>query len=170
MIEILKLILPLLIILILVVYMVNMYFKNENQKRREQIILKNQNIIIPLRLQAYERFILFLERISPENLIIRINKPGYNCKQLQTELLSSIRAEYEHNLSQQIYVSHKTWELIKNARSNIIHLINSSSEKIKPDFPSINLSKAILESTMGYDKLPTADAIRNIKEELNSII
>ena len=147
-----------------------MYFNNENQKRREQIILKNQNIIIPLRLQAYERFILFLERISPENLIIRINKPGYNCKQLQTELLSSIRAEYEHNLSQQIYVSHKTWELIKNARSNIIHLINSNSEKVQSDSPSINLSKAILESTMGYDKLPNADAISNIREELNSII
>ncbi len=100
-------------------------------------------MITPLRLQAYERAILFLERISPENLIMRVNKSGFTCQQLQSELMQTIRSEFEHNLSQQIYISHGAWEMLKIARGRTIQLINSLAEKIPKDSPSINLSKAI---------------------------
>ena len=168
--EILKYTIPSIIVFAIVYIMVKRYFENEKQQRREKIILKNLDIITPLRLQAYERFTLFLERISPESLILRINKPGYTCKQLHNELLSVIRAEFEHNLAQQIYISNKAWELIKIARSNTVHLININAGKVQPDSPSLNLSKAILESTMDIKKIPTAEALFFLKEEVNKVI
>jgi hypothetical protein len=126
-------------------------------------------MITPLRLQAYERTILFLERISPENLIMRVNKAGFTCQQLQAEMLHAIRSEYEHNLTQQIYISHGAWEMLKIARGRTIQLINSLSEKVTKDSPSINLSKAILETMVDEEKIPAADAIAFIKKEIGQL-
>ena len=95
------------------------------------------------------------------------NKPGYTCKQLQTELLNTIRIEWEHNLSQQVYITQKSWEVVKNAKSNIIQLINITANKVKEDSPSLNLSKAILSSVMDQEKIYTTEAIKYIKEEMN---
>ena len=165
--EILKYTLPSLIVFLTVYYFLKKYFENEAKKRMHQTLIKNHELITPLRLQAYERIILYLERISPESLILRVNKPGYNCQQLQTELLNTIRIEWEHNLSQQLYVTQKAWEVVKNAKANIIQLINVSAEEVKKDTPSLNLSKAILSSVMDQNKIHTADAIKYLKEEMN---
>ncbi len=167
--EILKYTLPSLIVFLTVYYFLKKYFENEAKKRMHQTLLKNHDVITPLRLQAYERIILYLERISPESLILRVNKPGYTCQQLQTELLNTIRIEWEHNLSQQLYVTQKSWEVVKNAKANIIQLINVSADKVKADSPSLNLSKAILSSVMDQKKIHTADAIKYIKGEMNQM-
>jgi hypothetical protein len=167
--EILKIILPSLIIFLVVFFLINKYFKEENQKRHQQSLMKNQEIITPLKLQAYERIILFLERISPENLLIRIDKPGATCKQLHAELISTIRAEFEHNLTQQLYISISSWEAVKNAKTHLIHLTNTAFEKIKPEMPSIHLSREILEMTMNQPKSYVTEAINQIKNEMNSL-
>lgn len=167
--EILKYVLPALIVFLTTYYMVKKYFDGEEMKRRQQMMLNNQQMITPLRLQAYERAILFLERISPENLIMRVNRPGFTCQQLQSELMQTIRSEFEHNLSQQVYISHGAWEMLKIARGRTIQLINTMTEKVQKDSPSINLSKAILESMVDEEKTPTADAIAFIKKEIGQL-
>jgi len=167
--EILKYLLPSLVVLTTTIYLVKKYFDAEERKRKHQLFLNNQNMITPLRLQAYERAILFLERISPEHLIMRVNRPGLTCQQLQSELMQTIRSEFEHNLSQQIYISHGAWEMLKIARGRIIQLINSMAEKVQKDSPAINLSKAILESIVDQEKVPTADAIAFIKKEIGQL-
>jgi hypothetical protein len=113
--------------------------------------------------------ILFLERISPESLIMRVNKPGYTCQQLQSELTNTIRSEFEHNLSQQLYVSAGAWEMLKIARGRTIQLINMTAEKVQKDSPSINLSKAILESIVDQERAPATDAINFIKKEFTQL-
>jgi hypothetical protein len=163
--EILKYLLPSLVVMITTIYLVAKYFSEEERRRKQQLYLNNQNITLPLRLQAYERVILFLERISPENLIMRVNKPGYSTQQLQAELLNAIRAEYEHNLSQQLYVSQGAWEMLKNARGRTIQFINQIADKVAKDTPSINLSRAILESIVDQEKIPASDAIEFVKKE-----
>jgi hypothetical protein len=150
-------------------YLVSRYFKSEDAKRMQQLALNNQNLITPLRLQAYERIILYLERINPESLVMRLSKPGLTSQQLQNELLNTIRAEYEHNLAQQIYISNQAWEMLKNARNATIQLINATAEILKKDEPSINLSKAILERVMKEEKNPASDAIVFIKNEINRL-
>jgi hypothetical protein len=167
--EILKYLLPALVVFATTFYMVRKYFEGEEKKRRHQLFLNNQTMITPLRLQAYERTILFLERISPENLIMRVNKSGFSCQQLQAELLQSIRSEFEHNLSQQIYISHGAWEMLKIARGRTIQLINTMAEKVGKDSPAITLSKAILESMVDEEKIPAADAIAFIKKEISQL-
>jgi len=168
--EILKILLPSLVIFLVVYFLISKFFKEENQKRHQQIVMKNQEIITPLRLQAYERIILFLERISPENLLVRVDKAGYTCKQLHTDLINAIRAEFEHNLTQQLYISINSWEVVKNAKAHLIHLINNALEKVKPEMPSINLCREILEMAMKQPKLYTTEAIIQIKEEMSSLL
>jgi hypothetical protein len=167
--EILKYLLPALVVFATTIYMVKKYFDGEERKRQHQIFLNNQNMITPLRLQAYERAILFLERISPENLIMRVNKPGFTSQQLQSELMHTIRSEFEHNLTQQIYISPGAWEMLKIARGRTIQIINSVAEKLPKDSPAINLSKAVLESMVDEEKTPTADAIGFIKKEFSQL-
>ena len=165
--EILKYILPSLIVFLTTWYLASGYFRREDKKRSLKLSLNNQNLITPLRLQAYERIILYLERINPENLLMRMSKQGQTCQQLQNELLSTIRAEFEHNLSQQIYISNKAWEMLKNAKNSTLQLINEAAEKTDKNLPSFNLSKAILENIMAKEKNPASEAILFIKNEIN---
>ena len=83
--------------------------------------------------------------------------------------MNSIRSEFEHNLSQQIYVSAGAWEMLKIARGRTIQLINMVAEKVPNDSPSINLSKGILESIVDQEKAPVADAIAFIKKEIGQL-
>ncbi len=165
--EILKYILPSLIVFLTTWYLASRYFRSKDKKRSLKLSLNNQNLITPLRLQAYERIILYLERINPENLLMRMSKQGQTCQQLQNELLFTIRAEFEHNLSQQIYISNKAWEMLKNAKNSTLQLINETAEKTDKNLPSFNLSKAILENIMAKEKNPASEAILFIKNEIN---
>ena len=167
--EILKYTLPSLVVFFTAYFLVRSMVNKEIQSRKMEIALQNQQTITPLRLQAYERVTLFLERIAPDSLLMRINKPGMTAKQLQTQLLSSIRAEFEHNLSQQIYMTADAWGVVKNAKNNTIKIINSIAEKVKPGAPSLELSKLILEKVMEMESSPSAAALEYLKREVAQI-
>ncbi len=94
--------------------------------------MQNSRTVTPIKLQAYERIVLFLERISLESLLLRVSSPDMSASQLHTALLNAIRNEFEHNLSQQIYMSPQAWEVVSNASSNMIKIINSEAEKMPP--------------------------------------
>lgn len=151
------------------ILIIRMFLIKAEKERKAEILLKNHEIIIPLRIQAYERIILFLERISPDSLLTRHNQTGLTCRQFHTILLTSIRNEYEHNLSQQVFISSKAWEMVKNARTQMTKIINTAAEKINPNAPSIEFSKKILEIAGEYDKLPTQVAIEFIKKEIQML-
>jgi hypothetical protein len=165
--EILKYILPSLIVFFTAFFILKQFTDTEKKRAELNLLMKNKDIVTPLRLQAYERMVLLLERISPESLIVRVNKPGMTSQELQNEMLRSIRAEFEHNLSQQIYVSVKAWEVIKKSRAELIQLINSSATKIGSKEPSLKLSQIILETVIESKKSPTGNAIDLIKKEVS---
>ncbi len=167
--EILKYTLPAIIVLIASLLVLKQMIKNDQSRRNYEILSKNQQVTIPIRLQAYERLTLLLERISPESLIMRLTKPDMNAKQLQTEILSAIRSEFDHNVSQQIYISPQAWELIKNARSTIVQIVNSCGNRIKPDSSAFILSKMILEELMKQEKSPVSLALEYLKAEARKL-
>jgi hypothetical protein len=167
--EVLKYVIPSLVVFLTVFYILHSYFEDQEKKRQLKTALKNRKLITPLRLQAYERVILFLERISPESLIIRISETNMNSKQLQTEMLSSIRAEFDHNLSQQLYLSNEAWEMIKNARANTIKIINMAADKVAGDAPYMQLSTKILEAIIEAEKSPSSVAIEFLKKEVQKL-
>ncbi|MBE9468430.1 MAG: hypothetical protein IMY72_08970 [Bacteroidetes bacterium] len=168
-IEILKYILPSLIVFLTAYLLINKFINNDQHKRKLEIILNNQKIITPIKLQAYERLILFLERISTESLIIRTQQTGMTSKQLHISLLSTIRAEFEHNISQQLYVTPQAWELVKASKENTIKLINYSAANTNPKLPSLVLSRTIIEKVMEKTKAPSTEAIDFLKKEMSSL-
>jgi len=97
-----------------------------------------------------------------------VNKQGFTVHQLHLELIKTIKGEYEHNLSQQIYMSYGAWELVKNAKEEIIKLINISATKVPHDAPGNDLAMMILNVTANLGKkLPNDIAIEFIKKEVN---
>jgi len=163
--DILKYILPSSIVF-LAVYLV--LKKHLETQLKSQIVAGKQGLqgtVLPIRLQAYERMVLLLERISPQNLVMRVNNNTASAAQLHQELLTSIRAEYEHNLTQQVYVSKGAWEAVKRAKEETIKLINIAATKVNDTSKGVELSKTILELSMQMDKIPTQVAIDFIKEE-----
>ncbi len=164
--EILKYTLPALIVFLTAFVLIRGFIKSEEQRRNREILESTQKTILPIRLQAYERLALLLERISPESLIMRVNQPGMTAKQLHTELLSSIRAEFEHNLSQQVYISNEAWELIRTARGNVINMANTAADQLKDDATAITLSQKIFEQVVQLKSPPVQQALDFLKEEI----
>jgi hypothetical protein len=152
-----------------VFYIIHSYFEDQEKKREMKASLKNRKLITPIRLQAYERVILFLERISPESMIMRISQTGMTSKELQAGMLASVRAEFEHNLSQQLYLSNEAWEMVKNARSNTVKIINLSADKVAGDSPYTKLSTALLEMVMEAETTPSGVAIDFLKKEVRKL-
>jgi hypothetical protein len=167
--EILKYTLPSLIVFLTAWFLIRTFLKNEDQKRRYEISMSQKDSILPLRLQAYERLILFLERISPDSLVMRVKSSSLTAADMQNELINAVRTEFEHNLSQQAYISDKAWEMIKNARNEVIRLINQSAKEVKPSDNGLNLSKKILENTMELDNPPIQAANRFLKSEVKEL-
>jgi hypothetical protein len=168
--DILKISIPALIVFFTAWVLLRNMIKNDQDKRRQELILQNSRTVTPIKLQAYERIILFLERISLESLLVRVSTSDMTASQLHTALLNAIRGEFEHNLSQQIYMSQQAWEVVRNARSNMIKIINSEVEKMPANSPGMALSKQLLERIMELDQEPTRAAIEYIKNEVARMI
>ncbi len=164
--ELLKYTLPSIVVFLTAYFIIKSFIENETLKRKIDLISSNSKLLTPIRLQAYERVILFLERISPESLIMRIQQPGMSAKQLLVSMLITVRSEFEHNLSQQIYLSSESWEAVKNAKENVIKLLNVAGSRVNENAKSIDLGKIIIEMYISVDNPPIAKAINNIKEEI----
>jgi hypothetical protein len=168
--DILKITLPALIVFFTAWILLRNMIRNDQDKRRQEQVLQNARTVTPIKLQAYERIVLFLERISMESLLVRVSTPDMSSAQLHTALLTTIRSEFEHNLSQQIYMSPQSWEVVKNARSNTIKTINNEAEKIPPTATGIDLSRQLLTRIMELEKEPTRVAIDFLKDEVARMI
>ena len=164
--DILKITIPALIVFLTAWLVLRNMIKNDQDKRRQELILQNSRTVTPIKLQAYERVVLYLERISLESLLVRVSTSDMSALQLHSALLSAIRSEFEHNLSQQIYMSQQAWEVVRNARSNMIKIINNEVEKMPKNSTGIALSKQLLERIMELEKEPTRAAIDYIKNEI----
>lgn len=169
MIEILKISIPAIIVLIAAYYVLDKMLQNEDKRRRFELLRESSKTITPVKLAAYERFALFLERMSPESLLIRVQKPGMNVADLHVALLYTIREEFEHNVAQQIYISSDLWLLIKNAKESLVQFINVYSAKVSDDLPAIELSKVLLETYNSMEDSPIEIALSMLKKEFKSL-
>ena len=143
--------------------------KEEKQKLEARNKLKDKDLIIPMRMQAYERMMLLMERLNPQSMIFRVQKPGMSCLLLQTTLLQSIRMEYEHNLAQQLYISPEAWAMVKTAKEDLVKLINTAAAKVQPEAPATDLSKEIFTLQSEKTKLPIDAAINVMKKEIQKL-
>ncbi len=130
--EILKLTLPSLVVFFTVYFMLKMLL--EERQRMDAALLRQeaQKITLPLRLQAYERLTLLCERAAIPNTLLRVRMPGMTVAQLSHALLLSINQEFDHNTSQQLYVSETLWRIISEARKQTLTLITQAAEDLEP--------------------------------------
>ena len=168
-IEILKYTLPSLIVFLTVWIMMRTWFRNEDRRRKQEFNLHISDEILPVRLQAYERIILLLERISPESLILRVGRKDLSARGLQQELLSAITSEFDHNIAQQTYISTEAWEKVKTAKNQVINLVNDTSREVKPDANGTTLGKLILERLAELKDPPTQVAVNFLKQEVKTL-
>ncbi len=168
--EILKYVLPSLVVFAATYYLIKQFLENDNRKRMLELKMNNQannqRFITPIRLQAYERIILFMERISPNSLIIRVSTPNMNVMQMQTAMIKAIREEYEHNLSQQLYISRQSWDLVKTAKEELVKLINNAAASVDGNANCTELAKVIFEISAKVEKLPVEIALDFVKTEI----
>lgn len=108
-------------------YLFDSYFKDQQNTRRWLLQRENQKQSLPLRLQAYERLALFLERISPAKLLIRVAPISENKVDYQNFLIQNIEQEYEHNMTQQIYITDECWTMVLTAKNTIIQNIRKTT-------------------------------------------
>ena len=121
--------------------------------------------LLNLKLLAYERIILFIERMKPDSLIPRPLSPTLTRKEYQRSLINEKRPEFEFNLSQQLYLSENAWTVTVNYKDNIITLINSASADCTPTDTAADLARKILEQYITSD-LKTNRTLQIIKSDL----
>jgi len=116
----------------------------KNKVKTDGVVKKE---ILMLRLQAFERMILLLERISPGNMVMRLKQEGISSAEFYQVLVTTLRSEFDHNIAQQLYISHDAWQRVVAAREEILAIINSSYEQVDGNARSTELLKKILENS-----------------------
>jgi hypothetical protein len=164
-----KILIPASIVLYAVYLIVRSFIQGEIELKKLDVRGRSIETILPARLQAYERMILFLERISPQNLLIRLNNPGFSARDFQKILLDEVRNEYNHNVSQQVYMSEEVWSQIKNAKEDLIIMINESATGMPPEATSIDLAKKVFQMTMDKKVDLINHALSELKKEIQQI-
>ncbi|MCL9808711.1 DUF7935 family protein [Flavobacterium luminosum] len=149
-------------------YFFNSYFKNEQGRRKFLLMKENQKSALPLKLQAYERMALFLERINPTKLLLRVAPMSEDKNLYESFLIDHIEQEFEHNLTQQIYISDECWNVILTAKNTIIQNIRKTnmSEKITN---ADKLRETILSDLLENES-PSTIALAYLKKEVTQII
>ena len=145
-------------------------WSEESEAEPSALPPENSEYISKLQLQAAERFALYLERINPGRLVMRLHRGGMSAAMLQNEMLRTIREEFDHNLSQQIYISEGAWELIKNAQMEMIKFINATGQGLKKDSTGLEFGDKLLKAAAMIEKLPSEIALTYLRKESRRVM
>lgn len=168
--EILKYILPALVVFITVYFTMKQYLNSQYNLQYLKNQTKNAEQNVPIKLQAYERLLLLMERIRLTNLVFRLRSSDMNVKEFTASLLISIQKEFEHNQAQQLYVSSDLWKVIKLAKENIQNIISQSSSKFQDQDNCANMSNTLMMIDKSQPKSSVDVAIEAIKKEAQLIL
>lgn len=159
-------ILPSVVVFLTSFYAIKQFMGARQSERITDIRKEDHKHALPLRLQAYERLALFVERIAPGALVLRLHKSSMSSGTLHSALISTIREEFGHNVTQQIYVSDKAWSKVVKAKEETIRLFNLSYEQTGDVNSGTELSRRIFENTAKLTHTPSQEAMLVIKDEV----
>lgn len=165
-IEFAKLLIPAAAVLYAMYLVVKSFLDKELQRQHLEIRGKSVETVLPNRLHAYERVCLFLERISPNSLILRLNKGDYSAREFQLILVNEIREEFNHNVSQQVYMSDQAWSLVVHAKEELINTVNKAADTLGEKATGVDLSKKVFEFSVQKERDPIQEALKFVKSEI----
>ncbi|MEX0996527.1 MAG: hypothetical protein WDZ45_05735 [Flavobacteriaceae bacterium] len=160
--------LPAIVVGVVAYYFFKGHTANEEGRRRFLLQKEAQKNMLPLRLQAYERFTLFLERIAPNKLMVRITPFSEDVEEYEKLLTKSIEQEFDHNIAQQIYVTNDCWNMINAAKNATIQIIRKAAMNEKVDSAN-KLRETIIQHFMD-ETSPSQKAMLYLKQEVSEMI
>ena len=168
-IDLAKIIVPAILVLLTTFLLLRSFLNNKYKKDLLDMKRENAKQVLPVRLQAYERLTLFVERINPQALVTRVNKKAMKPVQLRDALVLTIKSEFEHNISQQIYVSQQTWSVVLAVKDELINTINKSYSELTREGDTLDYIKGIMDYYMAHDRRPMQSALDKIAAEAQKL-
>jgi hypothetical protein len=166
-IEILAYTIPSLITGSVAYFLFDSYFKDQQNTRRWLLQKEAQKEALPLRLQAYERMALYLERINLTKLLIRITPLSQDKNDYENLVMAQIEQEFEHNSTQQIYMSDECWTIIVTAKNATIQMIRAANRSDRVD--SADKLREVLLNDLMDKQSPSNAALAYIKNEVGQL-
>lgn len=168
-IEIVKLAVAGILVLFAAIYILKPYLKN-NERLKLMELKKTQSAqTLPLRLQAYERLVLLTDRINPASMLLRLNGNQMLAADLHTLMIAEVRSEYQHNVTQQIYVSAAAWHIVKGIKNDTLALINNVARSLPADATGLDLGRAMLAHLTQLETDPYDAAAGLIRTEVTDL-
>lgn len=168
-IEVLKIAIAGIAVVMVAFYLARPYLDN---KEKLQLLDYKKNLsqqTLPLRLQGYERVMLLVDRINPASMLLRLNAPGYSAAELHSVLITEVRNEFQHNVTQQLYVSDKTWYVVRSIKDDTLNLINNIGKSLPEGASGLEMGKAILGHLSQQEKNQYDVAAAIIRAELQEL-
>jgi len=150
-------------------YLIKPYLDRDEKIQLLEFRKTLSNQTLPLRLQAYERLVLFIERINPANMLLRLNAPTYSALELQNLIVEDIRAEYQHNITQQIYVSSRAWAVLKHIKDDTLNIVSNAVKSLPADATGLDLGKTILGYLSQLEDNPYDVAAGRLRKDLEEL-
>lgn len=164
--DLLKIVLPAGLVIYGMYLTIMSFLKKEREKMLVELKTGNNQLVTPLRLQAGERLCLLLERITPNNLVRRVNNPEYSAREFYGQLLHEVREEFNHNLSQQLYFTDETWEIVRRAVENVVTIINTAMQDMPEEARGIELARRVFQITLDQKNDAIQQALKAVKTEI----
>ncbi len=162
--EVLKYVAPAAAVLIAIRFVYADQAEKDRQTREHMFRAEWLKQLLPLRTAAYERSILFLERLRPEQMLLRIGASGKTADLVHFEILNAIREEYEHNLVQQLYVLPAGWDALVKAKEEVLSMVNQTFRETGPEAEGMAFARLLLEKLSANKSHPCQDAINALKD------
>jgi hypothetical protein len=167
--EVLKLTLAGIGIVMVAFYLAKPYLENKEKLQLLEFKKSTSAHTLPLRLQAYERAVLLIDRINPANLLPRLNATAYTAAELHSLIVAEVRNEFQHNVTQQLYISHRAWQLVKRIKDDTLNLVNNVSKSMPEGSSGMDFSRAMLSHLSKLEGDPYDTAVNMIRTDLEEL-
>ena len=170
MVEILKYCLPALCVLLATWLVMHKFYRSEAEKRLWELKRLSQKEISPLRMRAYERLALLLERTTPEHMLVELNLGEMTILQVQQHIMHTMRMEYDYNISQQIYVGEQVWNAIIESRDQMVAFINTMAQQMPPESNALDYAKVLITAYASNGETANQQAMQLLRAEARSLL
>jgi hypothetical protein len=151
-------------------YLLKPYLDKQDQLQVLELKKSISSQTLPLRLQAYERMVLFIERANPANMLIRLKAGDYTAAELHALVVNEVRTEYQHNITQQIYVSLRAWGVVKQLKNDTLNIISNAVKALPENATGMELSRVVLAHLSQLENDPYEVAVSLIRKDLDNIL
>lgn len=162
--EVLKYIFPMLVLGAIFYFLIEKLFTEFRFKEELELKKKDRSLFLPQKFQAYERMALFVERIKPTNLVRRVSIID-DANQYEHDLINAIQEEFDHNLSQQIYIDPDTWKVIFSAKNATQNFIKVTRENLT-DKNDVQAFQTALINNATEALMPLNGAILHLQKDI----